>query len=88
MTHLLMLPKQFSNWKSNVQICEPMGVILIRTTTLTRTSSFPKLFLPHQSIPKYLKLSLLQTTPNSWRARPAPVTYGCSQSYKGARGYL
>jgi hypothetical protein len=33
--HLLIPPKQFHNWKSIIQICEPIGAILVQTTTLS-----------------------------------------------------
>ena len=32
MLHLLILPKEFSNWEQNIQIYEPIEVILIQTT--------------------------------------------------------
>lgn len=30
--HLLILPKQFTKWGPNIQICKPMREVLIKTT--------------------------------------------------------
>lgn len=43
---LLILPKQVTNWGPVIQMCEPMGTVVIQTTTLIQLHV---LFFFHQN---------------------------------------
>lgn len=49
-THFLILPKQLINWGLRMQIYEPLGVILIQTTTISQVKHRECIFQNSQLI--------------------------------------
>lgn len=49
-THFLILPKQLINWGLSTQIYEPLGTILIQTTTISQVKHRECIFQNSQTV--------------------------------------